>query len=325
MSVVIAYQSLNSNVSHEHDVESSTSQFHTRKARKTLKAKSPHKISLRYPTLEDKKYIDVAVHGPAELLPTTDLMDDGEKKGTKRKRDEMEKDSEKDTMLSMFYGKAQQIYQFAQREFGQPCNLLAFGELDSKHKSWGDVEASLGKAVHVSVFSKACNCFSLHSANSVHTTKYIAEGDGWVAAECNGVLVVFVHVPNSLATSPSKAITFYSQIKTKVLHAGGGVIDLVMGDTNQPSALFSPTNISKGFDGTFSDGHSSSKGISPVDTHSVIFKGTNSVETKKFDVAIYNTATVKGIEVKYFSQFSHLLRSATAYTDHMGVLVKVDK
>jgi hypothetical protein len=61
------------------------------------------------------------------------------------------------------------------------------------------------------------------------------EGDGWVAANCNGVRVVFVHVPNSLAADKSKAVAFYKSIKNKVLNniaGGGGVIDLTMGDTN---------------------------------------------------------------------------------------------
>ena len=330
MSVVIAYQSLNSNVSHEHDIEASTSQLHTRKAQKTLAAKTSKRYSLHFPTTPDLDQPDLAVQGPAQLLPTApaNFMDGKEKKGRKRKHGEMEKTDATDRMLGMFHGKARQIYQMAQREFGQACNLLTFGELDARHKSWVDAELAAGKLVHTSVFPKACNCFSLHSANSAHTTQFIAEGDGWVAALCNGVRVVFVHVPNSLATNPTKATAFYKKIKTTVLKSvgtGGGVIDVVMGDTNQPSALFSPTNISAGLDGKFSDAHPANTTINPVDTHAVTFKGTNSVETKKFDVALYNTATVKKIEVKYFSQLSQVERSAAAYTDHMGILVRVEK
>lgn len=324
MTVVIAYQSLNSNVSHTHDIEASTSQAHTRKAQNKLAKKTTQSYSLRFPVINDGNTPDVAVHGPAELLPTApaNFMDGGRK----RKYDDMEADDSTGRMLGMFHGKALQIYQLAQREFGQACNLLTFGELDAKHKSWVDAEKVAGKLVHVSVFPKACNCFSLHSANSANTTKFIAEGDGWVAAVCNGVRVVFVHVPNSLAADSAKAQTFYQDIKNTVLTStGGGIIDLVVGDTNQPNALFSPINISAGLDGKFSDGHPSKNNISPVDTYDVKFKGTNSVDTKKFDVAIYNTATVEKIDVRYFSQLSHVAKSAAAYTDHMGVLVRVKK
>lgn len=327
MSVVIAYQSLNSNVSHDHDIEASTSQLHTRKAQKTLANKTSLSYSLKFPTATDLKNPDHGVHGPAELVPTApqDFMDN---KGRKRKLDDVEADDAEHTMLGMFHGKARQIYQLAHREFGQACNLIAFGELDARHKSWVNAELAAGKLVHASVMPKTCNCFSLHSANSAHTTQFIAEGEGWVAALCNGVRVVFVHVPNSLATNAAKATAFYQEIRSKVLKSvstGGGIIDVVMGDTNQPNALFSPTNVSAGLGGKFSDGHPENSKIVPVDTHAVTFKGTNSVETKKFDVALYNTATVKKIEVKYFSQFSHVAKSAAAFTDHMGVLVKIDK
>lgn len=332
MSVVIAYQSLNSNVSHEHDLEASTSQMHTRKAQRTLAGKKSEPYSLNFPTIDDPKP-DLAVHGPAQLVPTASADAIDVKKSKKRKVDDVDQEDKElqdamDRMLGMFQGKARQIYQHAHREFGLPCNLLVFGELDGKNKAWSKTTAATGELVHASVFPKACNCFSLHSANSASTTKFIDEGDGWVAANCNGVRVVFVHVPNSLATDAAKAVAFYKEIKNKVLNnvsGGGGVIDVVMGDTNQSSALFSPTNISAGMDGKFKDAHSASEKISPVDTYNVKFKGTNSVDSKKFDVAVYNTATVKKIDVRYFSQLSHSGGSAAAYTDHMGVLVKVDK
>lgn len=140
--------------------------------------------------------------------------------------------------------------------------------------------------------------------------------------------MVFVHVPNSLAADKSKAVAFYKSIKNKVLNniaGGGGVIDLIMGDTNQPHAFFSPENISAGMDGQFRDAHSANAPIIPADTYAVSFKGTNSVDNKKFDVAIYNTATVNKVDVRYISQLSSMGGLAAAYTDHMGVMVKVDK
>ena len=121
---------------------------------------------------------------------------------------------------------------------------------------------------------------------------------------------------------------FIKKIKNAVLQApNGGVIDLVMGDTNQSSESFSPDVISKGFDLTFLDAHTSGH-ISPTDTWAekpVLHSGTNSAHSKKFDVAVYNSATVKSIKVKYFTQLSFASGKAAAYTDHMGIMVKVEK
>ena len=91
--------------------------------------------------------------------------------------------------------------------------------------------------------------------------------------------------------------------------------------------MFSPEVISLGLNGSFKDGHAGS-GITVSDTWSrqaVLHAGTNSANTKKFDVAVYNAATVESISVHYISQLAAVAQQAAAYTDHMGLLVKVDK
>jgi len=124
------------------------------------------------------------------------------------------------------------------------------------------------------------------------------------------------------------AIKFYNNIGTQLLTAaGGGVIDVVMGDTNQPSEIFSPSVISKGLAGDFRDGHASGA-ITATDTWSpggVVHHGTNSVNNQKFDVAVYNKSTVAKLSVRYITQLSVISHKAAAYTDHMGLLVKVEK
>lgn len=337
MVAVIAYQSLNSNSAAEHGLAASTSQVHLRTAQRTLAELYPHKSgALKYPSNPD---VDphVALQGPAQLVPVAEsTFMDVEKPSKKRKRSEIESDDEvnaayleaKSRTLSMVEGKARQIYQQAYRDVHEPCDLIVFGELDSTHPDWGSIPASAGKRVKASIRPKACNCFSLHSSGADATVQFIGEGEGWCAAKCKGVIVVFVHVPNSLATKRDQAITFYKKIKNAVLQAPhGGVIDLVMGDTNQSSESFSPDVISKGLDLTFLDGHTSGH-ILPTDTWAkkpVLHSGTNSVNSKKFDVAVYNSATVKSIKVKYFTQLSFASKQAAAYTDHMGILVKVEK
>lgn len=335
MVAVIAYQSLNSNSSTDHNLAASTSQTFQRKAQQTLAGMYDEKSgALKYPTNPQIPPHE-AMQGPAQLVPVADAtFMDVKKPSKKRKRSEMESDEEAAyeealaRTLSMVEGKALQIYQQAYRDVHEACDLIVFGELDSTHPDWKSIPASAGKRIRASIRPKACNCFSLHSSGSEAKVQFIGEGDGWCAAKCKGVVTVFVHVPNSLATKREQAISFYKKIKNAVLQSPhGGVVDLVMGDTNQSSDSFSPDVISKGFDLTFLDGHTSGH-IQPTDTWAekpVLHSGTNSADTKKFDVAVYNAATVKSIKVKYFTQLSFAEKKAAAYTDHMGILVRVEK
>lgn len=331
MTAVIAYQSLNSNASTEHDLAASTSQHFLRQAQRTLASMYPSGSgALNYPTNPGVPP-HVALYGPPHLLPvaSADHMDVANPK--KRKRSEADDTNEaaykkaKLRTLSMVEGKALQIYQMAYREVHEQCDLIVFGELDSSHVDWKTVPSAAGKQQFVSVRPKACNCFSVHGPSS---TEFIGEGDGWCAAKCNGVLVVCVHVPNSLAANQSEAARFYKGIKNKLLTSCGSTPDLIIGDTNQPRENFSPQVISDGMDEPFLDAHSAGSAIVPADTwapNGVTHQGTNSANSKKFDVAIYNPSTVASIQVTYFTQFSATSGQAAAYTDHMGVLVKVEK
>ena len=333
MQVVIAYQSLNSNTSSEHDLAASTAQKFQRAAHKTLASLYPAGSgALKYPT--DPRFAPhEALQGPAELVNVADKDYLDGKNERKRKRadsddgEALRYESAQTEMLSMVESKAQQVHQMAYRAMSKRCDLIVFGELDSSHSDWASVSKSAGASVHVSKRSKACHCFSVHGPTS--TTTAICEGEGWLAARCSGVLAVFVHVPNNIAGVKGTAVKFYKDIKNTLLNtSGGGIVDVFIGDTNQPRESFSPEVITSGMDQTFRDAHSAGSAIKPADTWAkggVNHKGTNSANSKKFDVAVYNTSTVTKIDVKYFSQFSFTSDQAAAYTDHMGVLVKVDK
>lgn len=335
MVAVIAYQSLNSNASTTHDLAASTSQYFTRKAQRTLAPMyTGHSGALKYPT-SPKNEPHEAIQGPPDLVPVADESAmDLSRKRKRSARDDGEDPGfveAKSRTLSMVEGKARQIYQQAYREMSVQCDLIAFGELDSTHAEWGSMTSEAGGRVHTSEQPKACNCFSLHSSGSAaETAVFVDEGEGWCAARCKGVLVVFVHVPNSIARSKTDATRFYNTIKTRLLTAtGGGVVDVVMGDTNQASEHFSPEVISRGMDLTFADADTKRAHTAPVDTWShkgdVGHRGTNSVNNKKFDVVVYNTGTVKHIDINYFTQLSFTSNQAAAYTDHMGVMIKVSK
>lgn len=337
MVAVIAYQSLNSNSCLEHGLAASTSQTHLRHAQETLAPLyTGHSGALKYPTTP-KVEPHEAIQGPAELVSVADADAMNVKKPTqslKRKRSDAEPEYAEalDRTLEMVKSKSLQIYQQAHRELSLSCDLIVFGELDSAHPEWNSLPDSAGKRLRAigGMKTRACNCFSLHSSRQQNAPTVLAQGEGWCAARCNGVLTVFVHVPNRIAKQTANMEQFYQKIQTTLLTTqGGGVIDLVMGDTNQSRAEFSPEVISKGLGQAFRDADSDKAYTNPADSWvgsgAVIHKGTNSANNKKFDVAVYNTSTVKSIEVKYFTQFSFTANRAAAYTDHMGILVKVEK
>ncbi|MDK2779251.1 MAG: hypothetical protein KYX62_16475 [Pseudomonadota bacterium] len=337
MEVVFAYQSLNSSSRLDHGLSASTRQRFQRSAHNMLSRKYPAQGgALRYPYSEVVPG-DEALQGPAELLP---LAGEGylQRNPKKRRRSDDDDDpgpqhkkrkllSAEDEMLSMVQGKARNIYQLAHRVFGLKCSLIVLGELDSGHQDWEAISAAAGDRIHSSVQAKACQCFSSHSFTP--DSQFVAEGVGWCAFRCSGVLAVFVHVPNAQAKSVTSGKKFYQDIKNVLLQAqNGGVADVVMGDTNQSRDSFSAEVISAGTGWDFLDGHASGREITTPDTFSpqaLSHGGTNSADSKKYDVALYNTDTVKNLTVEYISRLSFLPQSSAAYTDHMGLLVKVEK
>lgn len=309
MAVVIAYQSLNSNSSSNHGVSASNSQTFTRKTHDQV-AQSTEPWMLSLPTAEGVSP-NVPIQGPAQLLPTapSGFMNKG-----------LNSDSQ---FLSMVEGKARQIHQNLIRAFPNvSCDLLVFGELDSSNSEWSSIQGNAGPLLHSSNPAKACNCFSVHNTGAFSSK--IAEGTGWLAVACGNVVAVFVHVPNSIAKSESGTISFYQEINTAVLSKGKGAIDVIMGDTNQSSSDFTPRIVSKALGVTFNDAHPSSS-IKPFDAHETSFGGTNSTASKKYDVAVYNTTSVKKIEAIYLSQFSRVGSGVAAVTDHMGICVYLEK
>src|SRR5690606_36567331 len=129
---------------------------------------------------------------------------------------------------------------------------------------------------------------------------------------------------NAIAKDESAAILFYQKINNAVLGAGKGAIDVIMGDTNQAKASFTPNVVSRALGIVFKDAHTGDT-ISPADAFNTSFGGTNATASKKYDVAVYNTASIKKIKMNYFSQFSSVGKGVAAVTDHMGVGVYIEK
>ncbi|MBB3060871.1 hypothetical protein [Microbulbifer rhizosphaerae] len=309
---IFAYQSLNSNSSTEHGISASNSQHFTRMTHNHL-ASSGGRWALGMPTAEGASP-DVPVQGPAELLSTASqgYMNKGQ--------------NDNAGFLSMIEGKARQTHQHLIRALGG-CDLLVYGELDGSHSQWSSMQQNAGQLFSASSASKSCNCFSVHKSNgSMH--KLLGEGTGWIAIKSNNVNAVFVHVPNAIAKSESDTVNFYRAINNHLMHSGAGQIDIIMGDTNQPRDGFTQGAASKAVGQVFADAHPGTT-IQPYDSYQRSFGGTNSTGTSKYDVAVYNTGTVRVGNMIYLSQCTPVSdqssRHVAAVTDHMGIGVEVTK
>ncbi|WP_249383908.1 hypothetical protein [Chitinivorax sp. B] len=312
---VFAYQSLNSNASIDHGVGASKSQYFTRVTHDHSAKISSGGWMLSLP-INPNLAPDIPLYGPAQLLPTAaqGYMNKGQ-------HDDI-------TFRDMVQRKALQTHQNLIRAFGTGFNLLVYGELDSGHSDWASMQQSAGRLLRVSSAEMACNSFSVHADNQRGMHRYLGEGQGWIAVESYGVVAVFVHVPNAIATSDNKTIDFYAAINKKILQAGAGGIDIIMGDTNQASNGFTPKVVTSALGQSFEDAHPQST-IQPYDSYQRDFQGTNSTGTKKYDVAVYNRQTVKVKEMIYLTQFTPVSSQSSymtaAVTDHMGVAVRVEK
>ncbi|MCK7596512.1 hypothetical protein M0G74_04405 [Microbulbifer sp. CAU 1566] len=292
---------------------SSNSQHFTKIAHNKI-AQGGERWMLAMPTAEGVAP-NIPIHGPAQLIASAKQ---GHHKDTNYSNA---------SFLQLIEGKARQTHQHLIRSLG-PCSLLVYGEMDGNHSDWQSMGQHAGELVGATSSGKACNSFSVHAANnSQHTL--VASGMGWVAVRSQGIMALFVHVPNDVAKERGKTLRFYSDIRTQVLQAtGGGVIDLIMGDTNQPRSGYTQEIVTQAMGIQFSELHKD-KLIQPEDAYQRSFGGTNSTGTQKYDIALHNTETVKVENMVYLSQCTEIIGTsgseAAAITDHMGIGVKVVK
>lgn len=308
MSVVIAYQSLNSNCSSTHGVMASAHQRFTDQAHDHFASTYPKPSALVLP-VGDGTFNPLPVQGPAQLLPFAPegTMDKSNRDGGE--------------FFNMVSGKFAQLNQNVHREFSRSYDLLVVGELDGSHPDWFKLQTTTGSFLYASNPARACNCFTVYGSSALN--KVLGEGTGWIAVQCGNIVAVFVHVPNSIAKNQIDSRAFYHSIGTQVTQLGKP-IDIVMGDTNQPSDSFTSTVVSKAIGVPFADAQSGS--LKVMDFHGLNnIQGTNSNGAQKYDVLVYNTSTVKPVKLKYLSQFSPTSGNVSAVTDHMGMAAEVER
>jgi len=132
MTILVAYQSLNSNSSTTHNLAASTAQFHTRMAQKNLATLYGDDSGfLEYPSDPDVAP-HKAIHGPPKLTSVADgKVLEADRVNKKRKRDNSVGDSSSQVAkaqkrtLSKVEGKARQIHQQAYRDLSATCDLIA--------------------------------------------------------------------------------------------------------------------------------------------------------------------------------------------------------
>ncbi|GAB2899388.1 hypothetical protein ACCI51_16090 [Microbulbifer echini] len=308
-----AYQSINSSASTNHGVGASNSQHFTRVTH-NHQAANQDSWHLVMPTA-DSVEPHVPIYGPAQLV-------------AQAPRGHMARGQHSNSQfLSMIEGKARQTHQHLYRSFGKPCDLLVYGEMNGSNSEWSTMQQHAGGLVGARSTGMACNSFSVHAANTLQH-QILNSGMGWIAIKTGNVNAVFVHVPNRIARNEGEATLFYQNINNFLLQQGHGGIDLVMGDTNQGSTRFTPTVLSQATGNDFLDAHSGNE-VTPSDAYQRSFSGTNSTASKKYDVAVYNTATIKTINVDYISQSTAVsvngTNMAAAVTDHMGIFIDITK
>ncbi|HWW68487.1 MAG TPA: hypothetical protein VN089_00950 [Duganella sp.] len=127
-----------------------------------------------------------------------------------------------------------------------------------------------------------------------------------------------------IETTEDRLVKFYKDIADTILKNGGGVIDIVMGDTNQSSGGVTPNVVSQATNQTFKNAHEGD--ISPIDGYNVSVGGTNSKGNKMYDVAVYNANKVKLKKICYWSQLTPFGDGGqvAAVTDHMGLAIEVE-
>jgi hypothetical protein len=340
---IIAYQSFNANSSNDHSLAATSFQFHTLKANKTALKSRQYVLTHPVLPLGDANMVD-AVEGPPNRERVQKLVPPEEepKGGRKRRRDPDDEEEAKAEAARAKRRKVMQdtrlvqgthlaaIFQRVQRLMSAMPDLLVVGELDVSHKDYsGQLVTDPRVLVTAHRNDMACQSFSSFSNTAGSSqAKLLHAGVGSVVFSVANTTIAFVHVPNAIAGDKEETRLFYEQIRQDLLKETKACIHMIVGDTNQPgfghtvaslAGMATPEScsydIAHGNRATLSDTHVYGPG--GANQHMVV-KGTNSVGTKMFDVAVFCKACVRIDDVQHFSQSG----TGTTVTDHAGLVVK---
>lgn len=293
---IIAYQSFNANASSNHGVAATTLQRFTRETNARVTKQGQHALVL--PILPAEGGISAPVYGPAHLRPIEAL--------------------ESRQAVSVFGAQIALLWQNFYRQLGGMPDILVCGEMDMSHPDFRGLVTDENLKVDSFSARKACQSFTAISQAPAGCIALL-QGEGCIVYLVGRLVVVFVHVPNRVARDAKLTQQFYRRIAESI-KGHGGIIHLVIGDTNQGSAGFTADVLNAAFaTKAYRNGTSGSQ-IEKVDNYQVSERGTNSTGTKMYDVCVYRSDLVHlQAGPVYLSQSS----GAVTVTDHCGLAVQV--
>lgn len=295
---VVAYQSLNANASTSHGLRSMSLQRFTLDANAHATGSGHQALVLPHAP----RNLGIPVQGPANLVPIGTLSGG--------------------QPASAFGDQISLAQQNFYRAIGSMPDLMVVGEFDASHPDFSKTLGGQGVTITAHPATRACQSFTAISQNRVAAQiVFLAEGEGYVCYAVDGFVVVFVHVPNRIATNENETKRFYENI-AKPLAMNGKSIDLIIGDTNQPRFSFSADVMNRLFNTNAYVTAGTQSNITKLDNWNVTERGTNSTGRKMYDVAVYRSDFNRITSgPAYISQSS----GAVTVTDHCGLAIGIEK
>ncbi|GBQ91550.1 hypothetical protein AA23498_1215 [Acetobacter nitrogenifigens DSM 23921 = NBRC 105050] len=334
---IIAYQSFNANARTvvPFNYDSMLNQHFTRNTNDKV-TQGKH-YSLQLPVTPDN-CMSEAVIGPANLVRVKKLPAASSRRIAK----------EKAQPRAIFGEHVAQIWQNCIRRMGQlKPDILVCGELYAPaNLPTRNAAVSPDSQIATRAFKslnpekpnsyyRSCNTFTAFSEVGARSQE-VASGYGFVVYKLDDLIVAFVHVPNDKCDNEQAMVTFYKGVAQA---AKSVFLDVVVGDTNQPSPDFTRRVLNIAFgekqqytnamaadiearrlttiDTLVSDGDPRNGGsVSPA-----VRAGTNSNSQEMYDVAVFRGAAVGVVDAFYISQSA----TGVTVTDHCGICVNFSK
>jgi hypothetical protein len=350
---IIAYQSFNANSSHDHGLKALSHQTFTQAANAHMAQHQHQALVLPH----DPNNMTKIYYGPAEKKTPVDLKTfqtqntdyfmsyveqfrqeyDIDKPASEIIKDPFVMQKMQEYMISqtvgVFGGQISAVWANFARTLNAVPDVMVCGEIDASHPDLADAFSDPSITVKVASAQKACQCFSVVSQTALASKiMHISEDVGYVACRISDINVLFVHVPNAMCKKREEMEQWYFKIANN-FKSNGQTLDLVIGDTNQGSSDFTRQVLDAAFNVPYQNALGSDKQISKIDSviasstgtgnvyNNVVESGTNAGGTAMFDVAVFNSQTIKCNKLVYVSQAA----TGVTITDHSGLGVDVER